>query len=200
MSRVAGVPGVDFTVEDVRGDFPEEFEIITPRRPARRDRPRPGLQERHQPRAARRRPRRRAFQDRKPPLLRRSLLADGAPWSELGFDLDADREGGEVSVEGLGGVIPTRDVDLFVGNAGTVARFLPPALALGHGPYTVDGVPRMRERPDLRPGRRDAPARGRRRLRRRRRAIPPQGARRRHRGRNGARSRGPGAASSRAAC
>ena len=42
---------------------------------------------------------------------------------------------------------PASDVDLFVGNAGTVARFLPPALALGPGPYTVDGVPRMRERP-----------------------------------------------------
>ena len=27
MSRVAGVPGVDFTVQDVRGDFPEELEI-----------------------------------------------------------------------------------------------------------------------------------------------------------------------------
>jgi 3-phosphoshikimate 1-carboxyvinyltransferase len=38
-------------------------------------------------------------------------------------------------------------VELFVGNAGTVARFLPPALALGEGPYRVDGVPRMRERP-----------------------------------------------------
>ena len=36
---------------------------------------------------------------------------------------------------------------MFVGNAGTVARFLPPALALGEGPYRVDGVLRMRERP-----------------------------------------------------
>jgi 3-phosphoshikimate 1-carboxyvinyltransferase len=50
-------------------------------------------------------------------------------------------------VKGQGGAIPASGVDLFVGNAGTVARFLPPALALGRGPYTVDGVPRMRERP-----------------------------------------------------
>jgi 3-phosphoshikimate 1-carboxyvinyltransferase len=50
-------------------------------------------------------------------------------------------------VEGRGGEIPTPDVGLFVGNAGTVARFLPPALALGPGPYTIDGAPRMRERP-----------------------------------------------------
>ena len=27
MNRVAGVPGVDFSVDDVRGDFPEELEI-----------------------------------------------------------------------------------------------------------------------------------------------------------------------------
>ena len=37
--------------------------------------------------------------------------------------------------------------DLFVGNAGTAARFLTALLALGAGCYTVDGVPRMRERP-----------------------------------------------------
>ena len=48
------------------------------------------------------------------------------------------RQSGEIEASG---------VDLFVGNAGTVARFLPPVLALGRGPYTVDGVPRMRERP-----------------------------------------------------
>ena len=36
---------------------------------------------------------------------------------------------------------------LHVGNAGTAARFLPPLLALGAGPYALDGVPRMRERP-----------------------------------------------------
>ena len=67
--------------------------------------------------------------------------------ARLGFDVWADREAGEVRIAGLGGGIPRGDVELFVGNAGTVARFLPPALALGPGPYTVDGVPRMRERP-----------------------------------------------------
>ena len=86
-----------------------------------------------------------------PSRIENPLFSDDPYWLmsalvELGFDLDAD-EKGEVRVGGLGGVIPTRDLDLFVGNAGTVARFLPPALALGKGPYTVDGVPRMRERP-----------------------------------------------------
>ena len=65
----------------------------------------------------------------------------------LGFDVWADRESGEVRIAGLAGGIPRGGVEVFVGNAGTVARFLPPALALGPGPYAVDGVPRMRERP-----------------------------------------------------
>lgn len=34
-----------------------------------------------------------------------------------------------------------------VGNAGTVARFLPPVAALGYGPIRFDGDPRVRERP-----------------------------------------------------
>lgn len=38
-------------------------------------------------------------------------------------------------------------VDLFVGNSGTTARFLIPALLHYPGSYRVDGVPRMRERP-----------------------------------------------------
>lgn len=37
--------------------------------------------------------------------------------------------------------------DIFVGNSGTTVRFLTAMLALGHGRYRLDGVPRMRERP-----------------------------------------------------
>jgi 3-phosphoshikimate 1-carboxyvinyltransferase len=65
----------------------------------------------------------------------------------LGFAVRANRKTGETSITGQNGIIPDRDVEVFVGNAGTVARFLPPALALGEGPYVVDGTPRMRERP-----------------------------------------------------
>lgn len=50
-------------------------------------------------------------------------------------------------VEGTGGVIPASRGDLFIGNAGTAARFLTAYLALGHGTYRLDGVPRMRQRP-----------------------------------------------------
>jgi 3-phosphoshikimate 1-carboxyvinyltransferase len=44
-------------------------------------------------------------------------------------------------------IIPAPNADLFVGNSGTTMRFLTAMLALGHGRYRLDGVPRMRERP-----------------------------------------------------
>jgi 3-phosphoshikimate 1-carboxyvinyltransferase len=57
-----------------------------------------------------------------------------------------------ITVAGLGGVIPpggseAKPLDLFVGNAGTAARFLAPFLCLGSGVYRLHGVPRMHERP-----------------------------------------------------
>ena len=146
MTRVAGVPGVDFSVRDVRGDLPEELRIIPLDRP---------------PDATVRVPGSKSVTNRAllvaaladgPSTIRNPLFSDDTFWLmdalvRLGIDLTADRDGGEVRVKGQGGVIPSSGVDLFVGNGGTVARFLPPALALGRGPYTVDGVPRMRERP-----------------------------------------------------
>ena len=43
--------------------------------------------------------------------------------------------------------VPNRGAGLFVGNSGTTIRFLTAMVALGHGTYRFDGVPRMRERP-----------------------------------------------------
>ncbi len=65
----------------------------------------------------------------------------------LGFDLHLDEEKLEMSVMGLGGKIPSRKAELFIGNAGTAARFLSAFLTLGNGEYILDGEPRMRERP-----------------------------------------------------
>ena len=146
MNRVAGVPGVDFSVDDVRGDFPEELEITPLDKP---------------PDATVRVPGSKSVTNR---ALLVAALADGLSTIEnplfsddsfwlmdalvrLGIGITAEGDGEEVRVEGLRGEIPASGVDLFVGNAGTVARFLPPVLSLGPGPYTVDGVPRMRERP-----------------------------------------------------
>jgi 3-phosphoshikimate 1-carboxyvinyltransferase len=146
VNRVAGVPGVDFSVEDVRGTFPDELEIKPLARPPDATVQIPGSKS-----VTNRALIVAALADG-PSRIRNPLFSDDSYWLmdslvRLGIEVSADREGGEVSINGGGGVIGASDVDLFVGNAGTVARFLPPALALGRGPYTVDGVPRMRERP-----------------------------------------------------
>ena len=146
MKHLMGVPGVDFTVEDVRPTFPEELEVTPLERP---------------PDATIRVPGSKSVTNRTLIIaalaeghsrILNPLFSDDSFWLmnalvRLGIDVSADGERGEIYVSGQSGEIYASGIDLFVGNAGTVARFLPPVLALGRGPYTVDGVPRMRERP-----------------------------------------------------
>ena len=84
--------------------------------------------------------------------LRNALFSDdthyfGAALQALGIDVREDPAAATISVDGRGGALPASRADLFVGIAGTAARFLTAVLALGSGCYTVDGTPRMRERP-----------------------------------------------------
>ena len=65
----------------------------------------------------------------------------------LGFDVQPDEQNFSMTVTGLGGKIPATKAELFIGNAGTAARFLSAFLTLGNGEYILDGEPRMRERP-----------------------------------------------------
>ena len=65
----------------------------------------------------------------------------------LGFDVKMDEERSSITVIGTGGAIPAKKGALFVGNAGTAARFLTAFVTLGHGEYLLDGDARMRERP-----------------------------------------------------
>jgi 3-phosphoshikimate 1-carboxyvinyltransferase len=68
----------------------------------------------------------------------------------LGFSLEIDEDKQRVTVQGQKGRIPGKGkevIELFVGNAGTAARFLTACLSIGEGVYRVDGIPRMRERP-----------------------------------------------------
>src|SRR5919205_2879802 len=53
----------------------------------------------------------------------------------LGFDVELDEVNQEMTVTGLGGKIPARQAELFIGNAGTAARFLTAFLTLGNGDY-----------------------------------------------------------------
>jgi 3-phosphoshikimate 1-carboxyvinyltransferase len=95
-------------------------------------------------------------------------ILSGALWSEdtqvmvdalrvLGFlvGISPDPEDScnrTITVQGCQGRIPrsgnaTHPIDLFVGNAGTAARFLAALVCLGRGTYRLHGVPRMHERP-----------------------------------------------------
>ena len=65
----------------------------------------------------------------------------------LGFDVSLNPDSLEMTVTGLGGRIPASKAELFIGNAGTAARFLTAFLTLGNGEYLLDGDARMRERP-----------------------------------------------------
>jgi 3-phosphoshikimate 1-carboxyvinyltransferase len=65
----------------------------------------------------------------------------------LGFDVRLDEANHEMTVTGLGGKIPAKNAELFIGNAGTAARFLSAFLTLGNGKFILDGDARMRERP-----------------------------------------------------
>jgi 3-phosphoshikimate 1-carboxyvinyltransferase len=92
----------------------------------------------------------------------------GALWSEdteimfdclqkLGFEVSKQDDPDElcnrtITVKGLGGKIPRggtaeKPLELFVGNAGTAARFLSAFVCLGDGVYRLSGVARMHERP-----------------------------------------------------
>ncbi len=65
----------------------------------------------------------------------------------LGIKTEADEAQHRFEVQGSAGVLPDLETEVFVGNAGTAARFLTASLALGPGQYRLDGVARMRQRP-----------------------------------------------------
>jgi len=67
--------------------------------------------------------------------------------AQLGFNLVIDEDCREIAVEGCAGRIPASHAELFIGNAGTAARFLSAFLTLGNGDFVLDGDARMRERP-----------------------------------------------------
>jgi 3-phosphoshikimate 1-carboxyvinyltransferase len=101
-------------------------------------------------------------------LARKPVTLRGALWSEdtqamveclerLGFPVEVADDPAEpanrtLKVQGAGGRIPNvgtaeKPIELFVENAGTAARFLPPMLCLGHGSFRVSGIERMHQRP-----------------------------------------------------
>ncbi len=67
--------------------------------------------------------------------------------ARLGVDLRIDRVRNVVQVQGLAGRVPEGPVSLDARLSGTTARFLAPLLALGAGPYVLDGSEPLRARP-----------------------------------------------------
>jgi len=65
----------------------------------------------------------------------------------LGVAITAEDEGRTLTIQGCAGVPRAATSRLDGRSAGTVARFLPPLLALGSGTYVLDGSPQMRARP-----------------------------------------------------
>jgi len=65
----------------------------------------------------------------------------------LGVRVQADEAARSFTVDGVDGRFPASEATLEVGNAGTAARFLTAAVALGRGTFVIDGSPAMRKRP-----------------------------------------------------
>jgi 3-phosphoshikimate 1-carboxyvinyltransferase len=90
-------------------------------------------------------------------VLRGALWADDTrvmvdSLQKLGFEVTVEPDPAEecnrtITVIGRGGEIPARKAELYVGNAGTAARFLTAMVCVGHGEYTVRGDERMNQRP-----------------------------------------------------
>ena len=85
-------------------------------------------------------------------LLENALFSEDSEYfakcvEQLGIPITLNPHLAQIQVAGRGGDIPAKQADLFVGLAGTAARFISALVALGNGEYRLDGVPRMRERP-----------------------------------------------------
>lgn len=73
------------------------------------------------------------------------VMLDGL--RKLGFPMEVDQTERTVKLHGATGRIGATSAELFCGNSGTTIRFLSALCSLGKGTYTLDGVPRMRQRP-----------------------------------------------------
>lgn len=66
---------------------------------------------------------------------------------DLGFELLISEEKRSVRILGQAGKIPKKEAEIYVGSAGTAARFLTAFLAMGDGKYRIDSSEQMKKRP-----------------------------------------------------
>ncbi len=65
----------------------------------------------------------------------------------LGFHVEIDEAAKIVTVEGCNGKIPVTSGEIYVGSAGTAARFLTAMLAMAEGTFVVNASEQMKKRP-----------------------------------------------------
>lgn len=65
----------------------------------------------------------------------------------LGFTVDVDETKKVVTVTGLNGKLPVTEGEIYVGSAGTAARFLTAMLALSEGNFIINASEQMKRRP-----------------------------------------------------
>jgi len=66
---------------------------------------------------------------------------------DLGFKTDVDKVSQTVRITGMSGAIPAKEASIYVGSAGTAARFLTAFTAMGDGVYTINSSRQMKKRP-----------------------------------------------------
>lgn len=87
-------------------------------------------------------------------LLKGCLFSDDSKYflkclKTLGFEVSEDEAAGNVRITGTGGKIPNKSAEIYVGSAGTAARFLVAMLAFSDGEYIVNSSEQMKKRPML---------------------------------------------------
>ena len=66
---------------------------------------------------------------------------------DLGFETEVDEAACIIKVHGLKGKVPKHEAEIYVGSAGTAARFLTAFLGVSEGVYKLDASEQMRKRP-----------------------------------------------------
>lgn len=83
--------------------------------------------------------------------LKGALFSDDSKYflsslQSLGFEAAGCEETEEVTIIGLGGKIPKQKAEIYVGSAGTAARFLTAFLGLSNGEYYINASEQMKKR------------------------------------------------------
>ncbi len=85
-------------------------------------------------------------------VLRGCLASDDSMYfieclKKLGFPVKESEDKTEIRIIGFGGIIPEKKAEIYVGSAGTAARFLAAMLAFSGGEYIIKSSEQMKKRP-----------------------------------------------------